>query len=212
MKTHWLLLFFLAFNIGSVDAKERFIRVLSLPNGVNMSQYEVTQGQWRAIMGKNPAHFKTCGDDCPVEMVSYEDIQLFIQRLNQKTGKVFRLPTEAEWLSACLANQKQDYYCGSLPIDEVAWHKENAGGRPHPVGRKKPNAWGLYDMSGNVWEWTDSCGDGDCYQHVYRGGSWFVFRKEVADLPREQFSNHFISHNLGFRLVLVTNANPKNSK
>ncbi len=147
---------------------------------------EVTHGQWRAVMGNNPSRFSTCGDDCPVESVSWNDAQEFVRKLNQKTGKIYRLPSEAEWEYACRSGGKQEY-CGGEGIDSVGWYAGNSGSKTHSVAGKQANAWGLYDMSGNVWEWTQDCwnesytgapGDGsawtsgDCGQRVLRGGSW----------------------------------------
>jgi formylglycine-generating enzyme required for sulfatase activity len=115
-----------------------------------MGKYEVTQAQWKSIMGSNPSRFK--GDDLPVEQVSWEDVQQFIQKLNSKSSRyIYRLPTEAEWEYACRAGTTGDY-AGDL--DSMAWYGlEKANETTHPVGQKKPNAWGLYDMHGNVWEW-----------------------------------------------------------
>ncbi|OGT03982.1 MAG: hypothetical protein A2143_02505 [Gallionellales bacterium RBG_16_57_15] len=147
----------------------------SIGQSFAMGKYEVTQGQWRAVMGNNPSYFSNCGDTCPVEQVSWNDAQDFISRLNSKTGKQYRLPTEAEWEYACRAGGQQEY-CGSDSADSVAWYAGNSGGTTHPVGRKQPNAYGLYDMSGNVWEWVEEedCYIGDCAGRVLRGGSWFL--------------------------------------
>lgn len=159
-------------------------------NAFALGKTEVTQGQWRAVMGNNPSHFSSCGDDCPVEQVSWDDVQVFIKILNTKTGKQYRLPSEAEWEYACRAGGQQ-VYCGSDNVDSVAWYKDNSGGwfttnSTHPVSRKQPNAFGLYDMTGNVWEWVEdsyhdsyngaptngSIWQGDGALRVFRGGSW----------------------------------------
>jgi formylglycine-generating enzyme required for sulfatase activity len=121
-------------------------------------------------MGDNPSDFEAC-DTCPVENVSWNDAQDFIKKLNARSGKHYRLPTEDEWFAGCQAGQSTTY-CGSDSINDAAWFFENSGDKTHPVGRKSPNNWGLYDMSGNVWEWTDTCHDGDCTRRVLRGGSW----------------------------------------
>ncbi|OGT00964.1 MAG: hypothetical protein A3K04_09095 [Gallionellales bacterium RBG_16_56_9] len=136
-----------------------------------MGKYEATQGQWRAMMGNNPSSFSNCGDTCPVENVSWNDAQEFIQKLNAKSGKQYRLPSEAEWEYACRAGGQHEY-CGSDSADSVAWYFDNSGNTTHPAGRKQANAFGLYDMSGNVWEWAEDCYNGDCARRVLRGGSW----------------------------------------
>jgi len=136
-----------------------------------MAKTEITQGQWKAVMDSNPSYFKDCGNGCPVEQVSWNDVQVFIKALNQKTGGHYRLPSEAEWEYAGRAGQ-DTLYCGGDDADTVAWYGGNSGNKPHPVGGKQPNAFGLYDMSGNVWEWVQ-----DCYHNSYQGaptdgGSW----------------------------------------
>jgi len=126
-----------------------------------IGKYEITQGQWRAVMGTNPSQFKNCGDNCPVEQVSWNDAQEFIRRLNlkEKTNR-YRLPTEAEWEYACRAGSQSAYSFGNDAgrLGDYAWFgsmwgHSNSGNKTYPVGQKKPNAWGLYDMYGNVWEW-----------------------------------------------------------
>jgi len=153
-----------------------------------MGRTEVTQGQWRSLMGGNPSRFSACGDACPVEQVSWADAKLFISKLNAKTGKTYRLPSEAEWEYACRAGGQQAY-CGSGRVDDVGWYDANSRRATHPVAEKKANAWGLHDMSGNVYEWTEDCGNanyngapsdgrawviGDCSRRVIRGGAWGV--------------------------------------
>ncbi len=160
-----------------------------------IGKYEVTQRQWTEIMGSNPSIFKGC-NDCPVEQVSWNDVQVYINKLNQKlapadskqgTGKKYRLPTEAEWEYAARSGGKNERYSGGNDPDSVAWHYNNTGGKTHPVGQKKPNGLGLYDMSGNVWEWVQDRYDENYYKNsprnnpqnanngeyvVLRGGSW----------------------------------------
>jgi len=124
---------------------------------------EVSQAQWKRIMGNNPSRFEDCGDDCPVEKVSWNDAQKFIEELNQMEGiNKYRLPTEAEWEYACRAKTETAYSFGDEvdKLGEYARYGDNSGGKTKPVGKKKPNAWGLYDMHGNVWEWVqDRYGD-----------------------------------------------------
>ena len=158
-------------------------------NDFQLCKYPVTQAQWKQIMGDNPSSFK--GDDLPVESVSWNDAQEFIEKLNEMTGQKYRLPTEAEWEYAARGgNQSKGFvYAGSNDIDEVAWHYGNSGNKTHPVGQKKPNELGLFDMSGNVWEWCRDWYAGDYYAkspeknpagpdsgsyRVIRGGSWSI--------------------------------------
>jgi formylglycine-generating enzyme required for sulfatase activity len=123
----------------------------------------VTQGQWRALMGNNPAANKDCGINCPVENVSWNDVQRFIGKLNEREGTDrYRLPTEAEWEYAARAGSTAAYCFGAdaKALGDYAWYIENAGFKTHPVEMKKPNAWGLHDMYGNVWQWIqDRHGD-----------------------------------------------------
>ncbi|OHC65322.1 MAG: hypothetical protein A3H93_02755 [Rhodocyclales bacterium RIFCSPLOWO2_02_FULL_63_24] len=150
-----------------------------------MGRTEVTQAQWQAVMGGNPSHFASCGD-CPVENLTWDDAQEFVRRLSQKTGKAYRLPSDAEWEYACRAGARHEY-CGGDAVDSVAWYQGNSGQATHPVARKQGNAWGLYDMSGNVTEFTQDCWHdnyhgapadgsawttGDCTMRVTRGGPW----------------------------------------
>jgi formylglycine-generating enzyme required for sulfatase activity len=157
---------------------------------VTLSNYyigetEVTQALWSAVMGENPSNFK--GDNRPVEQVSWNDCQTFISKLNALTGKNFRLPTEAEWEYAARGGSKsQGYqYSGSNNLSAVAWHADNSGNQTHDVKSKSPNELGIYDMSGNVWEWcqdwfgsyssnsvTNPTGAASGSYRVFRGGSW----------------------------------------
>ncbi len=117
---------------------------------------EVTQGQWQKVMGSNPAHFNKCGKDCPVESVSWNDAQEFIRKLNQmEKTDTYRLPTEAEWEWACRAKSTGRFSFGDSEagLKDYAWFDKNSAAKTQPVGQLKPNAWGLYDMHGNVWEW-----------------------------------------------------------
>jgi formylglycine-generating enzyme required for sulfatase activity len=126
-----------------------------LTRGFHMQTTEVTQGQWRSVMGNNPSGFQS-GDDYPVENVSWNDVQAFIRKLNgMESGVSYRLPTEAEWEYAARAGSRTRFYFGDDEgrLKDYAWYDANSSLRTQPVGRKKPNAWGLYDMHGNVWEW-----------------------------------------------------------
>jgi formylglycine-generating enzyme required for sulfatase activity/predicted Ser/Thr protein kinase len=189
-----------------------------------IGKYEVTQKQWRAVMGtsaslSDPSYFKNC-DDCPVESVSWNDIQEFIKKLNQKTGKKYRLPTEAEWEYAARGGSagSPTRYSGSNNIDEVAWYSSNSGSKTHPVGRKKPNELGLYDMSGNVWEWCSDWYGSDYYKNspqtnpqgpssgsyrVLRGGSWYSRAQNCRVSDRYSYTPDSRNGISGFRLALA---------
>ena len=151
---------------------------------------EVTQRQWKAIMGDNPSRFVACGLDCPVENVSWKDIAQFIRKLNQKTGQSYRLPSEAEWEYAARGGSSTDalFADNAAALEDQAWYIANSRKAPRPVASKKPNAFGLHDLYGNVWEWVEDCfhdsyaglpPDGSAWttacaspQRVLRGGSW----------------------------------------
>lgn len=178
-------------------------------------KYEVTQALWRAVMGSNPSNFK--GDNLPVECVSWNDCQTFINRLNNYTGRNFRLPTEAEWeFAARGGNYSRHYkYSGSNYIGDVAWYYDNSGSRTHPVGTKQPNELGLYDMSGNVLEWcSDWYGSYSSYSQnnpiglnsgsgrVIRGGCWFIGAWGCRSSDRANFAPGVSDAVLGLRLVL----------
>ena len=168
-------------------------------------------------MGNNPSYFK--GDpNCPVEKVSWNDVQEYITKLNQLTGKSYRLPTEAEWEYAARggAESKGYKYSGSHTLSYVAWYEDNSNSKTHPVGTKNPNELGIYDMSGNVYEWcsdwygayssnsqTNPQGPSEGSNRVIRGGGWDSSarncRVSIRSLDRADFRNY----SLGFRLVLV---------
>ena len=151
-----------------------------------LSRFEVTQRQWRWVMGSNPSQHTGC-DDCPVDNVSWNDVQAFLRQLNEKTGRGYRLPTEAEWEYAARGGQKArgGQYSGGTDADPVGWTRENSGNTTHPVGRKPANELGLHDMTGNVFEWcqdrfggyspaagTNPRGPVTGDNRVYRGGGW----------------------------------------
>ena len=184
----------------------------------SIGKTEVTQAQWVAIMGSNPSSFK--GDNLPVEQVSWDDVQVFLGKLNVKTGKTYRLPTEAEWEYAARGGKdSQGYtYSGSNTIADVAEYDGNNNKSTKPVAGRKPNELGLYDMSGNVWEW---CSDwyGENYyasllqnnpqgpstgsNRVFRGGSWPDHASYCRVAIRGLVTPYYRSYNLGFRLALV---------
>ena len=182
-----------------------------------MGVFEVTQAQWKAVMGGNPAHFK--GDDLPVEQVSWEDCQRFIEKLKAKVGGglICRLPTEAEWEYACRAGSKTEYAFGEdeTALGEYAWYNENSEKKTHPVGHKEPNAWGLYDMHGNVWEWCadwygsyaatsirDPKGPESGSERVVRGGGdWCTSAVNSRSAFRGKSTPGNRYSGLGFRVV-----------
>jgi len=159
----------------------------------------VTQAQWRAVMGNTPSYFTDC-DNCPAEQVSWDNIQIYLQKLNAKTGKQYRLPTEAEWEFACYGGNKTEY-CGDNDAGSVAWYSDNSGSRTQPVAQKQANGYGLYDMSGNVWEWMNDCFDSNCDRRVLRGGSWGNVPYCARSALREDSAPHFRSGSFGFRVV-----------
>ena len=190
--------------------------------GFWIGKYTVTQGQWQKVVGSNPSGFKK-GDNYPVETVSWNDAKEFIQKLNGKNGSTFRLPTEAEWEYAARSGGKAEKYAGGSDIDAVAWYVANSGRSTHPVGTKAPNGLGIYDMSGNVWQWCEDIYDGDAYKkhqrnnpisnsggsyRVLRGGSWSrdsswarcTFRGQW-DPTSHGLGGHLGGSGLGLRLV-----------
>ena len=187
---------------------------------VTLSSYyigetEVTQALWKAVMGNNPSNFK--GVDLPVECVSWDDCQNFIHKLNELTNRRFRLPTEAEWEFAARGgnNSNHTQYSGSKNIGDVAWYYGNSGSQTHPIKTKKANELGLYDMSGNVWEWcqdrygnygsntqTNPTGSESGTRRVNRGGSWRGLARYCRSSNRGNISPGFRFNNLGFRLAL----------
>ena len=181
-----------------------------------IGKYEVTQSLWKAVMGSNPSNWK--GDNLPVEMVSWNDCQTFLRKLNAMTGKNFRLPTEAEWeFAARGGNRSRGYqYSGSNVLSDVAWYDDNSGSKTHNVGTKAPNELGIYDMSGNVWEWcqdwsgrsysssaqTNPKGPSSGYNRVHRGGSWFHGARDSRVASRNAYSPGDRDYGLGLRLAL----------
>jgi formylglycine-generating enzyme required for sulfatase activity len=204
------------FNAGNAD--ETPARAICL-KAFYLGKYEVTQDQWLKIMGRNPSWFLS-GGAYPVERVSWEDVQGFLARLNQLSGKTYRLPTEAEWEFAARSKGSSELYAGTsngAEIGEVAWYAENSNRVTHPVGQKRPNLLGFYDLSGNVWEWVADWYQEDYYRQspkynpagpargdyrVLRGGSvefapWYL-RTTVRgrDVPGRRYGN------IGFRLAM----------
>lgn len=194
---------------GSVDKYETPAHRVNV-DSFYLGETEVTQGQWYEIMGDNPAEFKTGNPNMPVETVSWDDAQKFISRLNEKEGSnKYRLPTEEEWEYAARAGTTTKWYCGDNEscVSSIAVFRENSNRSPKPVKSKKPNAFGLYDMSGNVSEWTNSCwrddynSREDCKYSSLRSGSWSDVSVNtrsavrIINVPVGRYSD------LGFRLL-----------
>ena len=205
-------------GIGGEDGryKDETQHKVILSQGFYLGKHEVTQGQWQKVMGNNPSHFKDCGSTCPVEQISWDGAQSFIQKLNSQTDNRYgyRLPTEAEWEYACRSG-KQERYCGGEAENTLAWYWNNSDEKTHPVGQKASNHWGLYDMSGNVWEWvqdwydydypnntvTDPQGASGGSYRVGRGGSWRRSARYLRAAARSYNSPGAQNYNLGFRLA-----------
>ena len=196
-------------------------------NDFEIGQYEVTQALWMAVMfgihPEKPSYFTNDGEvpcpvECPVERVSWEDVQKFLDELNARTGGGYRLPTEAEWEYAARGGQQsRGYeYAGSHTPGAVAWYRRNSREHSHPVGQKQPNELGLYDMSGNVTEWVEDCWhdsytgapavgrawvSGDCSKRVVRGGTWFYFPKTLRAASRARLPTDVRVSSGGFRLA-----------
>jgi formylglycine-generating enzyme required for sulfatase activity len=187
-----------------------------------MGETEVTQKLWKAVMGNNPSKNKNC-DECPVEKISWNDCQNFIKKLNEKTGKKYRLPTEAEWEYACRAGTTTPFHTGNNLTTEQANYDGNYpyNGNPKGISRKKTtpvktfqaNAWGLYDMHGNVWEWcNDWCGTSEEKNNptspytsgsnrMMRGGSYFSHANYCKAAYRRYYSDSFKDYTTGLRLA-----------
>jgi len=199
------------FQMGSNDgdANEKPVHQVCL-EGFSMDATEVTQSAYQSVMGSNPSHFSSCGVDCPVEHVDWKQASEYCR----KVGK--RLPTEAEWEYAARAGTTTKWYWGDddWSISLYAWHSENSGSTTHPVGKKQANAWGLYDMAGNVWEWTadwyvtyplgsqrNPTGPGSGTYRVFRGGSWYGTPGRLRSAYRYLGASDDRSSFLGFRCV-----------
>ncbi len=186
-----------------------------------IGKYEVTQGEWKEVMGNNPSRFDNCGDNCPVEDVSWNDIQKFIKKINRKTDGKYRLLTEAEWEYAARSGGEKEKWAGTSresKLGEYAWYSSNSGRKTHPVGHKRPNGLGIYDMSGNVCEWVSDWYSPSYYMsspkhnpkgpnsgpgRVLRGGSWGSgpggIRAAVRDWFNPDLRNNFSVNGRSFR-------------
>ena len=184
--------------------------VANVSNDYYIGKFEVTQALWQAVMGSNPA--KNKGDNLPVEKVTWTECQDFIKKLNELTGKNFRLPTALEWVYAARGGSKSSgyKYSGSNKLSEVAWFDSNSKDKTHPVGTKMPNELGLYDMSGNVWEWCQDLGKSTKKSskslhgasRILCGGSWSDNAKYCTSLYLDEKPESFYSIYMGMRLAL----------
>jgi len=215
------------FNMGSEsgDPDEKPVHNVIIKYPYYIGKYEVTQKQWMSIMGNNPSSFR--GDELPVETVSWDDVQSFIRKLNKfEKGNLYRLPTEVEWEYASLSGTSDG---GVSNLNRIAWYEGNSRKKSHPVGKKAPNAWGLYDMFGNVWEWCHNpyaayrgsdlvvedafrvidggqatnnfVKDSKIIPRVFRGGSWLVPAHLIRPAQREKRNAEYAFDNIGFRLM-----------
>lgn len=197
---------------------------VTLTRGYSIQATPVTQGQWKDEMGSNPSGFPQGGQDCPVERVSWNDCQEFIRKLNKKGEYSYRLPTEAEWEYACRAGAGTSFFNGEITkklfwrrdpcLDAIGWYCGNSGKKTHPVAEKKPNAWGLFDLHGNVCEWcqdwygkfaarpqADPSGAAFGSGCVVRGGSWSSESRNCRSASRLSLAPNLRSDCVGFRLV-----------
>ncbi len=204
------------FMMGSYDAgdEERPVHKVHISQPFYLGKYEVTQAQWEVVMGSNPGHFKG-GPNRPVEQVSWHDAQRFVEKLNEREGAAgYRLPTEAQWEYTCRAGTEGSHY--HTDVGAIAWYRENSARETHAVGQKLPNAWGLYDMLGNVWEWVQDWYGRDDYEQsstrnlqgsaegasrVIRGGGWGNVARNCRAALRNRYAPVDRVFILGFRLA-----------
>jgi formylglycine-generating enzyme required for sulfatase activity len=191
--------------------------------GYWLGKTELTQGQWEALMGSNPANLKNAGRDATVEQVSWDDAMQFCRKLTERErqagrlpeGYEYTLPTEAQWEYACRAGTTGPF-AGSGNLDSMGWYTSNSGNTTHPVAQKQANAWGLYDMHGNVWEWcrdwsggypggsvTDPTGPSSGSSRVFRGGCWSSIAQFCRSVFRSCFEPGYRINDVGFRLALA---------
>ena len=200
-------------NSGGADEKP--VHEVCL-DGFWMGKFEVTQGQWKKIMGRNPSGFQS-GEDFPVEQVSWDNTKEFISVLNRQARNSFSLPTEAQWEYAARSGGQDQIYAGGNDVNSVAWYNGNSGRKTHMIGTKTPNGLGIYDMSGNIWEWCEDVYDKNAYSkhfrnnplvtfgsnsHVSRGGSWNYGPRNMRAAYRIGYSADLRCSDLGFRLCL----------
>jgi formylglycine-generating enzyme required for sulfatase activity len=221
---------------------EKPVHTVTLTKSFYMGKYEITQSQWKTVMGTDPSNFK--GDNLPIEQVSWYEAVEFCNKLSEKDGltkcytindydvtcnwsaKGWRLPTEAEWEYTCKAGTTNDFYSGSLTneytisldsnLDKIGWYYDNSSDQTHPVGQKQANAFGLFDMSGNVYEWcwdrysstyytnttvTDPTGSSEGSLRLLRGGCWYYGADFCRGAHRFSFQPDYRDKGMGFRIV-----------
>jgi formylglycine-generating enzyme required for sulfatase activity len=209
------------FQMGSTASgageDQQPVHPVEITQSFYLGKYEVTQSQWEAVMGNNPSPHK--GDNQPVVRVSWVDVQVFIRKLNaRERGSAYRLPTEAEWEYATRSGLQTAYGFGdsSHQLNQYAWYGGNSAGQPHSVGQLKANSWGLYDLHGNVWEWSQDWygetyypssphrnpqGPSSGSHRVVRGGSWSSGSGNCRSASRGHWPPDFRSDYVGFRLL-----------
>ena len=209
-----------SFMMGSTagHSDEMPIHKVTLTKPFYMGVYEVTQEQYEKVMGTNPSHFQ--GPRRPVEQVSWNDAQAFCQKLSEQENRSYRLPTEAEWEYACRAGSTTEYFWGRRFFSRYAWSRQNSAETTQDVGTRLPNAWRLYDMSGNVWEWcesrkgqyapsaaeeTDPKGPSKGRSRVLRGGSWYGVAENCRSAARDKNAPNSRHYTFGFRVVIDVN-------
>lgn len=215
-----------AMGANDGDENERPVHRVTFARPFAMGRTEVSQKQWKALMGNNPSRFYNCGPDCPVEQVSWNDVQAYIRKLNARSGRQYRLPTEAEWEYAARAGSNTAYPWGNKASHEYANYGDDeccfglVQGRDKwlntaPAASFAPNSFGLYDMIGNVWEWvedgfhdnyTGAPADGSAWpgngsNHIVRGGSWNFDPQFIRVSTRSRFDPATRMSSIGFRLV-----------
>ena len=206
-----------AARFKEADDSEKPAHSVTLTKPFYIGRFEVTQDQYVHVAGENPSQFsQPRGQGLPVVLVSWDDAQEFCREVGKKTGLTVRLPTEAEWEHACRAGTRTMYCTGDTEadLDRVAWYDKNSGNRAHPVGQKAPNAWGVHDMHGNVWEWcadryadygtgavTDPQGPAEGADRVLRGGSWGIDPGGCRSANRGGSSPDARGDRHGFRVV-----------
>ena len=204
-------------TFGDGDVDEKPVDAVCVDD-FYLASHEVTQGQWKTVMQKDPSYFVELEDHFPVENMSWMDVQEFMEKLNKQTGRRYRVPTEAEWEYAAKSGGKKEKYAGTSrenEVDQFAWYERNSQGRTQPVGRKRPNGLGLYDMSGNVFEWCSDWYEKEYYRNnpknnpkgpsggthrVVRGGSWASNGWNVRTANRGHISPPGRRYDIGFRV------------